>query len=338
MKQNKWLRLVDDFNDNEHDQIINLFGDIETFFEMLKRKDLLHLIDPEADGSEHWINEWLLYLYNSDHKESFYIYVTNFLSDVEMKNGKFYFESRNREDLAYVFCDDSRRYSSRDIAERILDDESDDYEGYHHTTDDVYHDVIRELTPKNLQKLYELVLFDLKDVNVETETELLENIAQEQNHPEYVIVDATNVKQIVDDEETMNFLLSDHLSGTKSNLYSVHHNAYNAAYNDDIYEEVWNELQTYFIGNGEYISKPLSWQQPEKTAHYFEVEIANFESNIVGYLENNKKYGNSGTLEYQGTYINVLKEDFKCLRLGIPDYPDYRKVDKYINEYFNDYL
>ena len=78
MKENKWLRLVDDFNDNEHDQIINLFGDIETFFESLKGKDLLHLIDPEADGNEVWINDWLVYLYNSDHKESFYTYVTSF--------------------------------------------------------------------------------------------------------------------------------------------------------------------------------------------------------------------------------------------------------------------
>jgi hypothetical protein len=338
MKQHKWLRLVDDFNDNDHEQIINLFGDVDTFFEALKGKDLLHLIDPEADGNEDWINEWLLYMYEVGNKESFYTYVTDYLSDVELKNGKFYFTTWYREDLSGVFCDGNRSLSSRDIAHRILDADSDDWEGFHHTTDDVYEDVISELTPKNLERLYELILFDLKNENVKTETELLENIAEEQNHPNYVVVDNNNVRQIVNDEETMNFLLSEYLSDMKSNLYSVHHNSYNAAYNDYLWEEVWHELQTYFVGKGEYVSKQVNSKEPNKTQQFFEIEIANFESNIIDFLENNKRYGNSGTLQYMGNYINVLQEDFECLRLGPSDYPDSRKVDKYINEYFNDYL
>ena len=337
MKQHKWLRLVDDFNDNDHEQIINLFGDVDTFFEALKGKDLLHLIDPEADGNEDWINEWLLYMYEVGNKESFYTYVIDSLSDVELNNGKFYFKTIYREDLSGVFCD-GNRLSSRDIAYKILDADSDDWERFHYTTDDVYEDVISELTPKNLERLYELVVFDLKDVDVETETELLENIAEEQNHPDYVVVDSNNVRRIVDDEETMNFLLENHLSEIKSNLYSVHHNSYNAAYNDYLWEEVWSELQTYFVGKGEYVAKQVSSKDPQKTAQYFEIEIANFESNIIDFLQNNKKYGNSGTLGYMGNYINVLQEDFECLRLGPSDYPDSRKVDKYINEYFNDYL
>jgi len=337
MKQHKWLRLVDDFNDNDHEQIINLFSDIDTFFEALKGKDLLHLIDPEADGNEDWINEWLLYMYEVGNKESFYTYVIDSLSDVELNNGKFYFKTIYREDLSGVFCD-GNRLSSRDIAYKILDADSDDWERFHYTTDDVYEDVISELTPKNLERLCELVVFDLKDVNVETETELLENIAEEQNHPDYVVVDSNNVRRIVDDEETMNFLLENHLSEIKSNFYSVHHNSYNAAYNDYLWEEVWSELQTYFVGKGEYVAKQVSSKDPQKTAQYFEIEIANFESNIIDFLQNNKKYGNSGTLGYMGNYINVLQEDFECLRLGPSDYPDSRKVDKYINEYFNDYL
>jgi hypothetical protein len=338
MKQHKWLRLVDDFNDNEHDQIINLFGDVESFFEVLKSKDLLHLIDPEADGNEEWINNWLLYLYNSDHKESFYMYVTSYLGDVELKNGKFYLVLKSRDELSEIFCDSTRSGSSRDVAERILDEDGEFYEAYDNSTNDVYNDVIEELTPQNLQRLCDLVLFELKDVNVETKTELLENIAEEQNHPEYVIVDTNNVKQIVEDEETMNFLLKNYLGDIKSNLYSIHNNAFNGAYNDMLWEEVWNELSRYFIGKGEYVAKQVSSKDPQKTAQYFEIEIRDFESNILEYLNNNSKYGNTGTLYYQGNYTEVLKEDFDCLRLGLPDYPDFRKVDKYINEYFNDYL
>jgi hypothetical protein len=338
MKQHKWLRLVDDFNDNEHDQIINLFGDIESFFEVLKGKDLLHLIDPEADGNEQWINNWLIYLYKSDYKELFYSYVTSYLGDVELKNGKFYLVLKSKDELSEVFCDSVRNHSSRDIAERILDEDGDHYEPYDNTTNDVYNDVIQELTPQNLQSLCDLVLFELKDVNIETETELLENIAEEQNHSEYVVVDASNVNQIVEDEETMNFLLRNYLGDIKSNLYSIHHNAFNGAYNDMLWEEIWDELSRYFIGRGDYISRPSSSKHPEKTIQYFEIEIRHFESNILEYLNNNSGYGNTGTLYYQGNYTEVLKEDFDCLRLSLPDYPDSRKVDKYINEYFNDYL
>lgn len=338
MKQQHWLRLVNDFNDNDHDFILDNFGDVESFFELLINKDLFHLIDPEANGSEDWVNKYLLYLHSSGRKEMFYDYVVNYLDDVEIKDGKFYYVSRNREEISYVFCDNSRHSSSRDIAERVLDQDADYYEPFDNTTDDVYRDVIGELRDKNLQKLGELIVFELKDEQISPETELLENISQEQNHPEFAIIDQTNVSSVIDDEETMNHLLDNHLEDMKSNLYSVHHNSYNTAYNDDLWDEIWNELQTYFVGQGSFVRKPISVKSPEKTAEYFEIEIRNFESNILEYLENNKGYGNTGTLYYQGSYINVLKEDFECLNLSFNDYPDYRKVDKYINEYFNDYL
>lgn len=338
MKQNAWLRLVNDFNDNDHDSIIDNFGDIESFFEILKKKDLFHLIDPEADGSEYWVNTYLIYLYDSDYKEMFYDYVISYLDDVEMKGGKFYFSNRNREELAQVFCDNQRNTSSRDIAERILDNDADYFEPFDDTTNDVYRDVIGELNDKNLQKLGELIVFELKDEKISSETELLENIAQEQNHPEFAIIDQTNVQGVIDDEETMNYLLINHLGEMKSNLYSVHHSSYNTAYNDGLWNEIWSELQTYFIGEGSFIQKATSTRFPEKTVEHFEIEIRHFESNILEYLKNNKGYGNTGTLNYQGSYTNILKEDFDCLNLSFNDYPDYRTVDKYINELFNDYL
>lgn len=336
MRQHSWLRLIDDFNDNEHEFIISNFGDVQTFFEVLKNKDLFHLIDPEADGSEHWQNDYLLHVYNYD-KQSFYVYVSNFLSDVEFKDGKVFFVSNNRDELAEVFCDNSKYNSSRDIAEKVLDEDGDFFEPFDNTTDDIYRDVIGELTDKNIQKLGELIVFELKDEQISTETELLENISQEQNHPEFAIIDQTNISRVIDDEETMNYLLDNHLGEMKSNLYSVHHNAYNSSYNDDLWDEVWNELQTYFVGQGSYISKKNP-KYPERIIENFEIEIRHFDENIISYLEDNSKYGNSGTLYYQGSYINVLKEGFDCLKLSPSDYPDYRKVDKYINEYFNDYL
>jgi hypothetical protein len=337
-KQRKWLRMIDDFNDNEQDQIIDLFGDINSFFEILKSKDLLHLIDPEVDNSSDWVNDWLIHIYESDYKELFYSYVVSYLGDVELKNGKFYLVLKSIDELSEVFCDNSRNFSSRDVAERVLDEDSDFYEAYDNTTNDVYNDVIKELTPKNLKRLYELIIGELKYIDVETDTELLENISEEQGHPEFVSVNESNIEKIVGDEETMDFLLKNYLGDIKSNLYSMHHSSFNGAYNDDLWEEIWDELSRYFIGRGDYISKPSSSKQPEKTIQYFEIEIRNFESNILEYLRNNSGYGNTGTLYYQGNYTEVLKEEFDCLSLSLPDYPDYRKVNKYMNDYFNDYL
>jgi hypothetical protein len=59
---------------------------------------------------------------------------------------------------------------------------------------------------------------------------------------------------------------------------------------------------------------------------------------VNDYLYNNKGYGNSGTLEYHGSYIDIMSEDRDCLSLRVSDYPDSRKVDKYINEFFKDYI
>jgi hypothetical protein len=36
--------------------------------------------------------------------------------------------------------------------------------------------------------------------------------------------------------------------------------------------------------------------------------------------------------------LEILKEDWECLKAWAPDYPDSRKVDKNINSYFSDYI
>jgi len=63
-----------------------------------------------------------------------------------------------------------------------------------------------------------------------------------------------------------------------------------------------------------------------------------FEEDINNYLYNNKGYGNSGTLEYHGSFISIMAEDRDCLTVRVPDYPDSRKVDKNINMYFKEYI
>ena len=331
-----WDDIVEKFNNNDLD-VQKYFNDYETFFNVLKKRGLMGEVDPKnaSDGSI-WQNEYLLWLYEND-KENYYKWVPSLLTDVIIENGKAYLEISDRGDLSNLFCDGHRYDLSRDTIENILSVYGDFYEPYRDTTDNVYRDVIEELTPENDRRLQEYVVNMLKGQQISSETSELELIASEQGHSEYVEVNMENVQRIIDDEETMEELLGDQLSDLKGELYSIHSSAYNSAMESELYDEVWSELETYFEGHGEWINKPHPYKK-DTQIQYFKVPIRDFESMVNDYLFNNKGYGNSGTLEYHGSFIDIMAEDRDCLSVQSPDYPDHRKVDKNINEYFGEYL
>jgi hypothetical protein len=324
------------FNNGELD-VAKYFNDYQTWFSILKRRGLMGEVDPKnaSDGSI-WQNEYLLWLYEND-KENYYKWVPSLLTDVIIENGKAYLEISDRGDLSNLFCDGHRYDLSRDTIENILSGDGDFYEPYHDTTDDVYRDVIEELTPENDKRLGEYIVDMLKGQQISADTDELQLIASEQGHSEYVEVNMENVKRIIDDEETMKELLGDQLSDLKGELYSIHNSAYNSAYESSVYDAIWSELETYFEGHGEWISKSHPYKKNTQI-QYFKIPIRDFDLQVNEYLINNKGYGNSGTLEYHGGFIEIMKEDRDCLSVQPHDYPDHREVDKNINSYFQDYL
>ena len=330
-----WDDIIEKFNNNDLD-VRRFFNDYETFFNILKKRGLMGEIDPKnASDSESWQNDYLLWLYDND-KPNYYNWVGSLLNDVVFENGKAYLEIADRGDLARLFCDGHRYDLSRDTIEKLLSD-GDIFEPYWDTTDNVYRDVIEELTPENDRRLQEYIVETLKGQKIPTETEELELIAAEQGHPEFVEINMENVKRIIDNEESMNHLLKEELSDLKSELYSVHSSAYNAAYETEVWNEVWSELGTYFSGDGEWITKPHPYKK-DTQIQYFKIPINDFEGDVNDFLFNNRGYGNSGTLEYHGSYIEIMREDKECLSAQAPDYPSYNLVDKNINEYFRDYI
>lgn len=331
----KLQKLLDDFNNNDLD-VEGLFNDYETFFKMLERRELLNQIDPvNGSGSENWQNEFLLWLYEND-KEKFNYWVQKILDDIEIdETGNVFLVLPTIQELSRLFCGRTRNGWGRDVVESILSGEQ-PFDGYWNTTDNVYRDVIEELSKQNLEVLYKYMIEDLKETQIEKGTELLELIADEQNS-EHPIINQNNVERVVSDEETMNFLLDDYLDDLKSNLYSIHSYAYNNAHETEAYDEIWKELSEYFIGRGEWVNRPHNFKKNTQVQN-FRIPILDFFGFITDYLSENKKYGNSGTLEYQGYFLNLLNEEIECLTIYPKDYPDPRLVDKYINEYFNDYI
>lgn len=329
--------LIERFNDGD-DIIIKVFGDYNIFFKFLERRGLMGEIDPKNGfNSEYWQNEYLIWAHENN-KPIFQKWVSEFLGDVIFdENGKAFLTLNDRSKLSDLFCDSDRYGLSRDSVERILSEDSDWFEYYSESTDDVYRDVIEELSESNKKSLYEYILEELDGQELSPETELMDGIATGQGHPEYWTISSENVSRIVGDEESMNSLLDDVLDDLRSNLYSLHSSSYNSAYEEEIWGDVWNELQTYFDGKGEFKNVPHPYKK-ETMIQNFIIPINNFDSDILSYLETNKGYGNTGTIEYMGSYLDILREDRECLRVRVSDYPNSTKVDNNINEMFNDYI
>ena len=324
--------LIERFNNGDLD-VEGYFNDYETFFNILKKRGFMSQVDPEAPNSEEWQNEYLIWLH-SNNKEKFNLYVEKFLGDVEIVNGTPYLILDSQGELSKLFCRGHRNNIDQDTVESILSGEHEmDY--YNNSTDDVYRDVVQELTKENLKRLKEYIVESLKGQQIPTHTEVLESIAKSQGN-DYVTVDETNIDEIVDEEETMNELMKDELGELKSELYSVHSSAYNTAYEDDLYDSIWSNLEEFFQGPGEWFSRPHTYKK-DTQVQKFKVPIHNFYSNILEYLQNNKGYSNSN-LEYHGSYVGILDDGQECLSVYAPDYPDSRKVDKNINSYFSDYI
>ena len=327
--------IVEKFNNGDLD-VEKYFNDYETFFSVLKKRGLMSEIDPRnATDSDEWQNEYLIWLSHND-KNAFYKWVLTLLNDVVIKDGVVYLDVDDRSELSKLFCDRGRNDISRDTIENILSGES-DWEPYYNTTDNVYRDVIEELNDDNLKRLGEYIISNLDGQSIEPETELLSEIAEEQGNPEQAYITFDNVFKVINSEETMDYLFDNGLEDLKSELYSIHSNSYNSAYENDVWKSIMNELGTHFVGYGEFVSRPHKYKK-DTTVQNFIIPIANFESDIVGFLEDGKDYGNSGTLNYWGSYLNMMEDWSDCLSVHSPDYPDFREVDKNINEMFSDYI
>jgi hypothetical protein len=327
--------IVEKFNNGDLD-VKQYFNDYETFFSILKKRGLMGEIDPNnATDGEEWQNEYLIWLSHND-KDAFYKWVLSLLNDVVIKDGVVYLDVDDRSELSKLFCDRGRNDISRDTIESILSGES-DWEPYYDTTDNVYRDVIEELNDDNLKRLSEYIVEHLEGRGVDPETDVLSEIAEEQGNPEQAYITFDNVAKVINSEETMDYLFDTDLDDLKSELYSIHSNSYNSAYESEVWRSVMNELGTYFVGYGEFVSRPHKYKK-DTTVQNFIIPIANFESDVVGFLEDGKGYGNTGTLEYWGSYLGMMNEWADCLSVHSPDYPDSSEVDKNINEMFRDYI
>lgn len=338
----KLIDLVNRINNGDWDELEPLFGDFDTVLNLLEKFDMVHLLDPYEDNVE-GIRNFLIYSFlNSDNEElskKWYDKLIGNLSDIDVINGEYYLDLGTLSDLSEWFKSYSRDYSPNDVAKRVLSEDSDPFY-YDNTTDDVYGDVIEGLTPKNMQILKEKIFKKLNNQEIELDgrsSDLMDELAKEQGKEESFIVNSQNIDRIIGDEDTMRWLLKNDLSDIRLDLYSLHSNAYNSAYESYLYRKVWDELDEYIESKGK-----TDWYQHGKRYRVrVKVRRSDLERVIKEFFYQYKNY--TDDFDNVGGYLSLVTKlmyegPYEYLSFRIPDYPDYSDVENNVNEYFGDYI
>ena len=372
-KLDQFLEWFHDGRESEYDKILKVFQTTRRFLQAVIKYGEKDEIDISYIPDKEWKNDnelfdfiaengflegigyddledtvknyYLLWMMNKDTNSALKYICDNILTDVVIRDDGFWLRLRDREELADFFRSSSRRsdYDLQDIAKKVLGDGSLDYGWYSDTTDDVYRDVIEELNEKNIQILANYILENIgnNDLNVsDYNSDFFEELAQVQARDGVFQITQDNVMSLIKDKESMEELMQKDLSDLEGELYSIHSNAYNSAYENTIYTQVMDGLEEYFSSPIDEVAKQVG----EKTRYTPYIKIRDFYSNVLAFIENNLGMGYSDSiLEYFGSYTGMMgqlfqEEVYEPIDFRVDDYPDHREVDKAINDYFGDYI
>jgi hypothetical protein len=347
----KIIKLLESNNIEEVNKFINLYfnGDSVEFFKLLEKLGITDGDDIYEVLLEEMPMTYLKYKYDLN-PDSTVKYITDeFFGDVTEKNSRYILTLNDREDLSIFFKDDGGRDTgSKELAKLIF--QEDWWEPYYDSLQDVYEEVVTELDDKNLLTLANTINDELSGVKIEPKTSLLEDIAEDQGHSEYVELSAELIlNTIFEDSETTKFLLNES-TDVSSELYSLYHNAYNTAYVDEKWETATNEVKSLLsIDNiGEWSSKKVkNYKGEEKTLNYYHIDVTNFIPEVIDAVFNDRymfdDYRNQFEYydDFEGLVKEAISEDvIEGASMSIPyyDYPDHQKVVQYLNDFFPDYI
>ena len=342
-------KMIQNFN-NGDDEFLLFFGTtheetIYRFLSLVKHKSKLDkILWKDNDNLEYGVNNVLHFLFKEpEYREKIIDNAIDYYSrDVTKVGDRIYLNFNDIRDLSDFFCNEEFRrgeMTSGEIANSVLSD--DFWEPYDDTVNDLYDDVIEELSPENLDKLGNILLRQIGNTKIESDDDdLISTIADEQGHPEYVILEKDDITRILKDKSaTKTLFRNGYVEGDlETDLYNLHGNAYNGAYINELYKMVWNALGDLF-GEGEYV-KDESLRNINKyrfdITELFPLVIGDFIDAKKGYTDNIQNYWSFNSL------VNELfnySSKYECLKLGrIPDYPDHIDVRKNLNSSFDDYI
>jgi hypothetical protein len=296
--------------------------DYISFYDFLEKKMDVSMYYVTNFFMEEIPQAYLQILYNKNPQSTIDYVVDEFLTDVK-KEGDKYYMIMSRDDLSEFFDDRGRDGTARDVAKRVLSDEPSDW--YNNDSVDVS-TVVEELDEGNFDNL--LHKFFVEHEGEEYDGEI---ITQE-------FMKNTTKNELSD----MISKLDDELSSNLTSLYST---AENYAYEEEIYNLVNRELKDFFGTEkwGDYITSQI--RKVDGTVvnrETFRVDVTNLLKRIVPEYINMHVTEPDNQFEYQGNLENVIKDWFNetedYLDFRIPEYPDYRLLEKQINDLYSDYI
>jgi hypothetical protein len=257
-------------------------------------------------------------------------------SDLDVINGEWYLVLDDLSDLSRLFIQ-----QNQDAVESVLGEDTGEPTGWS-STDNLYRDVIVDLTPQNLEEFRERFSKDCVGMEVDIHTNLLDNICNELEscNGSYLTITENMIDQIIGDEKTINFLLKRHLNDISADLHNIHSNAWDAAYSNECYDKVWDKLDTWFVRGS------TTWKEYKRydgrSTNKVLIKLTNeIDTVIYDWVYDYKNEGwRDFDMSYHGRYLDVLEKwldngDGK-LRVWFPDYPTISR--KLINDTFNDYF
>ena len=153
------------------------------------------------------------------------------------------------------------------------------------------------------------------------------------------------MNSLLNDEGAINELCDKDLDELGSNLTSLYWQAENSAYEDEIYDLVYGGLDEYFEGRIDEVPREVTKSDGSKVTRYDSyIKIRNFRNLVETFLENYKGSAYSDSfLEYYGGLTELMvaminNDDIECIDFRVPEYPDWNRTRKNINELFYDYV
>jgi len=311
------------------------------FFEFLNENG--YLKGREYDDFDDELRNYFLSYWISVDPNNAFKYITDYIiTDVEIRDDGFWLYLMDRDELAPLFDGGGRNGTARNVAEHVFGEDM--WEPYWDTTSDVYSDVIEELDESNYGHLenYILKMIGNQDLVVDDySSDFFHDLAKSQNRGEFFMITQNDVNELLKDSEAMNELLDGDLSDLKSELYSIHNNAYNGAFQDECYELVYGGLEEFFSSKIE----DVQIKSGDKTKWASYIKIKDFKRDVMEFieLEGGSTY-NESSLAYWGGYVSMLghlmdnHKVYDKIDFRVPDYPDWTYLRKQINDLFQDYI
>ena len=366
--------LVEKFNNGEYeDEIESYFNDLMNFFKFIKKYGLLDELDlgqipvREFDDEhfsfltengvvsnmdydsmpEEFKNHFLLYGLENNYEGTMWFITNNLITDVIIRPDGFYLRLRDREELEILFCGNRRGEGARYVAKIVLSEDGLGHEWYYDNSVSP-HQVVEELDDTNITTLKDIIFKEIGDTELSLEdynSDFFEELSEEQGTEGYFRIKAQDLNGLVSNESAFNELCESELDDLGQNLRSLYWNSENSAYEDELYDLVYGGLDEYFEGRISEVPREVTKTDGSKVTRYDSyIKIRNYQNIIETFLENNKGDAYSDShLEYYGGFIQLMNfmmnnDDIDCIDFRVPEYPDWNRTTKNINELFNDYI